>query len=157
VTRIIPDGLTNRPDLRPVRSSRGHVVTHSLQRIMILIMLRRSAMLSRIGSGAPCLLCHLTAQNLSSDAAFLIPSLALAVWDSTELGHDRKIAVNDALVSFLPCCDGITRAMSPSLAGEILRLVGPDAGLTELCEEFIGLSSVPSATADPTAGGGTVG
>lgn len=108
--------------------------------------MRRSELLARFGANSPCLLCHLPVGALTQagkgDAAFLLPSLVQAVWQTTALDEPRRIRLHEALSKLLGCSRDLDSEFA-ELAAEaevtVLALAAPDEDLRELCSEFFAL------------------
>jgi hypothetical protein len=108
--------------------------------------MRRSELLARLGSNSPCLFCHLPAEALTQagkgDAAFLLPSLAQAIWQTTALDESDRARLNEVLSGLLQCSRDVDSEFS-ELAAEArlasLTLALPDEHLRELCTDFFTL------------------
>jgi len=108
--------------------------------------MRRTDVIARIGSNAPCLICHLPPGSLTvngrGDAAFLIPDLARQVWSATGLSDNERVSLNQLFASLLMCSRDLDESFSMRASrarGEILKLAAKNDELHALSAEFLDL------------------
>lgn len=105
--------------------------------------MRRSELIARLGTHAPCMFCHLPPGALithgKGDAAFLLPALAAGIWGSPELAESDRGAINALFSTLLQCSpnvDGNLAAKRQEARPRILAIAAHSESLTQLCEEF---------------------
>ena len=111
--------------------------------------MRRSELLSILAGKSPCLLCHLPIVELvkcgKGDAAFLLPDLTRAIWETAGIAESDRVALNEMLSELIRCPALTTQenaGLLSVLRPEILRIAGQTQELNGICVEFLTLLDV---------------